>query len=120
MTLNKAAILAANDLPTETVDVPEWGGDVTVRTMTGRERDEFEAEILKRPKAADGSIADLRGLKVHLVIRTVVDESGAPLFTDEDGEALNGKSAAALNRIADVAQRLNGLTKKDVDELAGN
>ena len=37
--LSKSAILCANDLQTEDVDVPEWGGTVRVRSFTGRERD---------------------------------------------------------------------------------
>ena len=39
--LSKDAILAADDLPRETVHVPEWGGDVYVRTMSGTDRDAF-------------------------------------------------------------------------------
>ena len=38
--LTKQQILAAEDLPSETLLVKEWCGDVTVRTMTGAERDE--------------------------------------------------------------------------------
>ena len=37
--LSKSAILCANDLQTEDVNVPERGGDVRVRSFTGRERD---------------------------------------------------------------------------------
>ena len=44
--LNKAAILAAEDLKTETVAVPEWGGEVRVRTLTGTERDAFESGLV--------------------------------------------------------------------------
>jgi hypothetical protein len=32
--LSKSAILCANDLQTEDVDVPEWGGAVRVRSFT--------------------------------------------------------------------------------------
>ncbi len=32
--LSKEAILSADDLPREIVSVPEWGGQVYVRTMT--------------------------------------------------------------------------------------
>jgi hypothetical protein len=35
-------------------------------------------------------------------------------------EALGKKSAAALNRVFEVAQRLSGITDDDVEELAKN
>ena len=43
--LSKEAILAADDLPREKVNVPEWGGEVLVRTMSGTDRDAFEASL---------------------------------------------------------------------------
>ena len=46
--LNREAILAAEDLPRELVEVPEWGGAVYVRALTGAERDQFEASKIGR------------------------------------------------------------------------
>ena len=37
-----------------------------------------------------------------------------------DVKALGKKSSLALNRVFEVAQRLNGLTERDMEELAGN
>ena len=45
--LFKTAILAAQDLQTEDVEVPEWGGAVRVRSFTGRERDAFQASMVR-------------------------------------------------------------------------
>ena len=45
MALNRAAILEAKDIPTETVPVPEWGGDVIVRGLTGDELDDYQGSI---------------------------------------------------------------------------
>ena len=45
--LSKTAILTANDLQTEDVEVPEWGGAVRVRSFTGRERDAFESSMVR-------------------------------------------------------------------------
>jgi hypothetical protein len=50
----------------------------------------------------------------------MVDENGERLFQEEDTFPLGGKSAAALDRIFTVAQRLNGLRDEDVEELAKN
>ena len=45
--LSKTAILTANDLQTEDIEVPEWGGAVRVRNFTGRERDAFESSMVR-------------------------------------------------------------------------
>ena len=48
--LSKAKILAANDVTTETIDVPEWGGEVAIKTLSGVERDQFEDSYRRRNK----------------------------------------------------------------------
>ena len=45
--LSKTEILTANDLQTEDVEVPEWGGAVRVRSFTGREREPFEVSMVR-------------------------------------------------------------------------
>lgn len=116
--LNREAILAAEDLPRELVEVPEWGGAVYVRALTGAERDQFEASIVEQ-RGRDVRM-NMRNIRAKLVALTVVDEGGQRIFTDDDVAALGGKSAAALDRLFAVAQRLSGLSKEDVEELAKN
>lgn len=113
--LSKDAILGADDLITEDVEVPEWGGTVRVRMMTGAERDAFE-ESLSRTKGKSVK-ANLANLRARLVAKTVVDEAGKRLFTDAEAGVLGQKSAAALDRVFDAARTLNGMTEKDVEEL---
>lgn len=118
MLLTKDAILSANDLVTEDVEVPEWGGTVRVRAISGTERDTFEQTIVtRRGKNVQTNLANIRAKMVALC---VVDEAGQRLFNDSDVAALGKKSAAALDRVFTVAQRLAGLTDEDVDELAEN
>ena len=112
-------IFAVQDLDREEVKIPEWsnGEPLTlyVRTMTGGERDEFEHCILQ--KSRGGAITDARGIKSKLVVATLVDADGVSVFEGSDIERLESKSAAVIDRLVGVAQRLNGLTDKDVDEL---
>ena len=42
------------------------------------------------------------------------------VFTDDQAEALGKKSAKVLARLYNVAAKLNGLSKEDVEELRGN
>lgn len=116
--LNRDAILQVQDLPRELVEVPEWGGAIYVRGLTGAERDSFEQSIIDQ--RGKGVKMNLKNIRAKLVAMCVVDEQGNRIFRDEDAELLGQKSAAALNRIFEVAQRLSGLRSEDVEELAGN
>ncbi len=118
MLLTREAILQAVDLPKEQVSVPEWGGDVLVRALTGAERDQFEASIIDQK--GKGTRINHKNMRAKLVALTIVDESGNRLFADDDVVALGRKSAAGLNRVFSAAQRLSGLTQEDVDELEKN
>ncbi len=106
--LSKDAILAADDLPRETVSVPEWGGEVLVRTMSGTDRDAFEASLLEK----DGRMENVRA---RLVALTLCYPQGDRLFDDGEIAALGRKSARALDRVFSVAQRLNGIGVEQVD-----
>ena len=116
--LSKTAILAAQDLQTEDVEVPEWGGAVRVRSFTGRERDAFESSMV-RGDGRDRKV-DLTNMRARLVGLTVIDETGQRLFTDEEADLLGAKSGAALDRVFAIAQKLNGLSGADVEELTKN
>lgn len=118
MLLTKDQILQTQDLPFEDVDVPEWGGHVRVRALTGTERDAFEASIVERR----GNRTEFNpiNMRAKLVALTVIDENGNRLFTDADIEALGKKSAIALDRVFQVAQRLSGLRPEDLEEMTKN
>lgn len=115
MILNRDQILKANDLVTESVEVPEWGGSVLVRTMTGVERDQFEAAIIEM-KGKDTKV-NMRNARARLVALSVVDEEGKKVFSPNDISLLGAKSAAALQRVFNVAMRLSGISEEDVREL---
>ena len=112
--LSRDSILACDDAKLERVEMPEWGGAVCVRTLTGAERDVFEKRAM-----SDGKVA-VDQLRAVLVVMTAADAKGAALFTMADIVAVNGKSAAALDRIFTVALRLNGMSAAEVEELAKN
>lgn len=112
--LSRGVIFQKEDLVTEKLEVPEWDGFVFVKSLTGKERDKFEQTFLNR---SPGKKRDIRGLKALLVVMSTVDSKGGAIFRQEDVEGLNKKSAAGIDRIFRVAQRLSGLTQEDIDEL---
>jgi L-ascorbate metabolism protein UlaG (beta-lactamase superfamily) len=114
--LGREAILAADDLPSEDVDVPEWGGTVRVQGLSGKARDEyFTSMAVIRGGQVVGQ--DTRNTSARLVAQCLVGEDGQTLFTPGDIDLLGAKSAAALGRVFEVAARLSGLEESDVKSL---
>jgi hypothetical protein len=130
MLLDKDAILKAEDLTTEECDVPEWGGTVLVRALSGTERDSYESSCMQERPVLDARGKPIKGrtemvrtlanVRAKLVVRCIVDSDGSRLFTDTDAAALGEKSAAPLDRVFEVAARLSRLSEEDIEELAKN
>ena len=145
--LDRATILAADDLRHVDVDVPEWGGVVRVRSLTGAERLDMENEGLAFRAAASahaspppgangedtatGAVEDAEtlaavsnvGWRSMLLMFTwsVVGADGARLFSAEDADALAAKSFEAFARVYDVAVKMNGAASvEEVEALAKN
>ena len=118
--LTREEILAQKSLPRETVHVPEWGGDVIIKGMTGAERDAFESSVIDK-KGSRHPQVNTRNLRAKLVSRCAIYEDGSLLFPEEkDVEALGALSASALSRLYDVASRLAGISEEDIEDLAKN
>lgn len=114
--LNREAILAADDRPVEQVDVPEWGGAVNVRALSGEQRGKIEqlAYDIQQDKA---SVADMY---VQLALWSVVDGAGERLFDASDHDALAQKSGTALEKIGLRAMRISGLSADAIELEAKN
>ena len=110
-----ASILDLPDLATEEVEVPEWGFRLRVRSLTGTERDAFEASLLQT-RGRDREI-NLRNMRAKLVVQSVRKADDSRVFSDTQVEALGRKNAAALQRVFRVAQKLSGLAEDEVEEL---
>lgn len=117
--LTRDLILAALDLPTKDVPVPEWGGTVRVRAMTGAERDSFESSLV--PEEGEDKGKRFANMRARFCAMIMVGEDGrTPLFKEADVVALGNTSAQALNRVFEAGRKLSGFTNKDVKELEGN
>lgn len=116
--LTKTEILAAQDIQFEDVAVPEWGGTVRVKSLTGSDRDALEQTMLEG-KGKDAMV-NLANFRAKLCARSMVDEAGKLIFRDLDIVDLGRKSAAALGRVFDVASRLSGFSQTDIEEITKN
>lgn len=112
MILSRDAILQADDLKKEKVEVPEWGGAVFVTTLTGSARELLEAEMY-----SDKPDKNVRALFCAL---SIVDEQGEPLFTKADVGRLSKKNWRALDRVFDKARELNAIGAGELEELEKN
>lgn len=100
--LSAEDILGADDLKSQEVEVPEWGGVVRLRPMSGEEA----------LKLVELSGTDRTGAALRVVALCAVKEDGSRLFTDEQIVALRAKSAAALLRLQKKAMELNSLVEE--------
>ena len=114
-TLNRDDIKVVQDKKIVAVEVPEWGGQVFVRNLTGKERDALEGRAINGLDANN-----FQNIRASMVSQATCDEAGNQVFLPEDVEWLGGKSAIALDRVFSQIQKLSGLRKEDIEELKGN
>lgn len=113
MILSKDDILKATDLPTEEVDVPEWGGKVLVKGMDAGARDAYDLAIYK----AKGIPPNRRAIIASLCI---VDANGDTMFGESDIAFLAKKSYTALDRVVEVADKLSAIRPEDLEDAKKN
>lgn len=117
--LSLADIMSSDDKKIVKVAVPEWGGFVFVKALSGKERDAFEASMLKG--AGKQQRVDAQNVRAKLCSLAICDAKGVRLFaTKEAIDALGTKSASALSRVYKIASELSGVTEDDVEELVKN
>lgn len=110
--LTRDQIMAARDFETRTVEVPEWGGAVTLRSLSAKDRDNFESEL--------SLTQDLRNLRARLVVKALVDDEGVRLFKDEDADDLGEKSSQVIIRLFDIVREMAGMSDEDLESAQGN
>ena len=106
-------ILAAQDIPSETMHVKEWDVDLLIKGMTAGER------ILLMQNAYDQTTQQVNMAAVYpdVVVSCVHDpDTGESLFTPADKDSLMAKSSAAIESIAAVGLRLSGIGNEEQDE----
>jgi len=107
--LTAMEILEVKDIEIVEVDVPEWGGIVRLRSLSGEEAAKFY-EMFQ----ADKTQASLKILAL-----SAVDEGGNCLFSNEQIGDLKKKSLRAILRLQKEALRINGMTE-DAEKQAKN
>lgn len=105
-------ILAADDISRESLEVPQWGVTLEIRTMTAVQR----SGMLKA-SALEGGGVDIDRLYPMLIVACAFDpETGEPVFTSSDIGALQEKSSAAVELVAQHAMKMSGMNVNAVDD----
>lgn len=113
--LTKGQILAVEDRKFAIVNVPEWGGDVRIGTMSASARDEYDRIIMRmRDKSSDA--IDIRA---PMVAACLVDENGEPLFSPDERVALGRKSGPVMVRLFNECLKLNGMGEDAKEQAKG-
>ena len=119
--LTRDQIFAAKDEQRELVDVPEWGGAIAIWGMTGKQRGTFEAALTStNTKNKQENWKRFRAAMLVNCCYDGMDDGANKVFRSQDVDALNDKSALVLDRLYQIAERLSGYKKKDVDEITKN
>jgi hypothetical protein len=95
-------ILAADDRPVATLEVPEWGGSIRVRALS---LDDYLG--LKEKHMIDGN-TDERGLSTAMLQAGIVGEDGESCFTIDQARLLLDKSAVPLGRVMKAIGQVTG------------
>jgi hypothetical protein len=113
--LSKSAISAASDLERVTVDVPEWGGEVSLQVPSVAD---FEAWNVSRI-GEDGEFVSI-GARASLVALCLVDGDGVRMFSDGEVEGLAQKSWKVIDRLFEQCKQLAGVDDAEVEETEKN
>lgn len=118
MLLGKDQILTRRALPSEEVEVPEWQGSVRIQGLSAGEADAFSASLVKR----NGKTVEMdrEHYCAKLLCRCIVDAGGERILSESDVAILSQQSAAPIQRLAVIAERLSGLQPGGVEDAAKN
>ena len=121
--LNREDLLRKEELKIEKVEL--GGGDfVFVRQMSARAKDRWEQSLLQQTTDEKGNIDYVRSLddfKAKLAVATVCDEKGNLILSPGDFDVLSENMIAAkMEKIIDVAQKLNRIDEADKEAMVKN
>ena len=115
--LSAADITAVQDLKRETLPAPEWGGELLLQEITGRQREQLLTWLRQLP--GDDPSAFTHGYRERVLAMSLINEDGSPLFADLEAgiEILGAKSNDLLRRASETAMALSGLIPSAVGEV---
>jgi hypothetical protein len=120
MTIGREQVESAQDLLSEIVPVPEWGGDARMQEFNADGKAIFGAW---GKGIQDGDNADVRsivGFAARVVALSLSNDDGSLVYPDfEEGvTALLKRNPKTLDRLSDVALKLSGIAPDAAEQIA--
>lgn len=115
--LTKGQAIDVNDTERILVEVPEWGGCLYIRGLSGAEAQEYATNSENAAKKDEIWKGELLWLLSH----TLTDENGDLLFPGEEGiKELGKKNNVVLGKLYNLSLRLSILGNEELAELVKN
>jgi hypothetical protein len=123
--VNRDEFLAFQDLVIEKVHIREMNADMFVRSLNAGEKARWEFEPISVNNNGKGNTVQLTKDRMvtareRLVELATCNEDGSRYFKDGDASAIGRKNANVVSALYDVAARLSGITKEDLEEIIKN
>ena len=115
--VTRDAIFGGMTLPRE--EVSAFGGRVIVQGLTVNQRDDFEAGCLITERNGKQRV-NVLGMRAKLVALCCINQDGSRLFEDADALKIGALPAKDVERVFEAAQRLSGISDRDLEELEKN
>ena len=103
-TLTADEIVQAKGYPEETIDIPEWGGSVTVRSLSMGAR----SDIAEKAFTGEGDKRKVDNFK--FAILSVKHGLIVPKLTDEQADKLADKGPEVIERLLAAIWKLSNLS----------
>lgn len=111
--LTREEINAAQDIESEDIEVPEWGGTVRIRGLSAKERALVEATMVAvQGEKLSIKVEALQTIRQRLVGAALVDEKGQRVFAESEIRDLSKKSGDVIQRLFEKAKELSGMSEE--------
>jgi len=105
-------IWAAKDIEERTVEVPQWGGAVRIRTLSQKQSAELRKKAMRTNPITKQSELDNEALEQLLFIEGVIE----PKFNMTDYGRISDKSMAAVTTVLKAIMDASGFSSESVNE----
>ncbi|HQY30522.1 MAG TPA: hypothetical protein PK691_04520 [Thermomicrobiales bacterium] len=117
--LTRQDLVAARIRKTEDVPTPELGEGTFLRVRGMKTGEQAAiAEFMDRNPNASGTTVGINGFRI-MFWRCVVDESGEPMFGEDDSDIADEFDFELVQRVCAAVMRLSGLAEDEGDVTTG-
>jgi len=127
MSTLKEAILNAEDIKYEDVEIPEWGGiTVRVKALNAQQLADYQNQsmAMRQEKGTGGMDVRIRNRNAQLVVQSLYDpETGERIFKDSEYKMLLTKNAGTVQALFGLINKMSGLDRsfeERVKDAEGN